>query len=230
MIVTMIRVLVASFVLMAACADAPPPRSEGSPSTVPRGVPDVAKITCEADGSTLVSTREVVMQADGIHVEVVSHLDEPASIGLFGRDVEPGRTRFASVRPPGEINGACYPFSEHDGGAEPPSEPIDVLDPHELYVSGEIQCDGMSWGGVSDFAEVPLDTGPVPLEAARAAIEGLRSDDELLYVGYPMDPRRSVGVLRDGSIVATFSFVTFDGAEWSIEGSEGCSSSGLEWG
>jgi hypothetical protein len=49
----------------------------------------------------------------------------------------------------------------------------------------------------------------------------------VFYVGYPEQPEARIGVRRDGQIVATFSFVTFDGEGWVIEGSSICSSSGL---
>lgn len=222
---------VAPLMLLAivACADPPAAGEAGPPNAVPEGVPDVAELVCEADGSTTVRTPKVVVQPDGIHVHVVSRLDEPASVGLFGRDVEPGQTDFVSVRPPGHVNGACYPFSEHDSGEEPPTSTIEVLDPEGIYISGEIECEGMSWGSVSDFAELPMDAGPVPLDAARSAIKGLLPEDEVAHIGYPEQRDRGVAVRRDGQVVATFSFVTFDGEEWFVAGSEGCQSSGIEW-
>lgn len=228
MVVEMIRVLAATLVLMTACADPPAPGGEVPPNAVPEGVPNVAEIVCGADGSTLVGTPQVLVQPDGIHLHVLSRLDEPASVNGFGIDVDGGSVEVVSARAPGRIDVACWPFSDHGSGEEPPTSPIEVLDPQGIYVSGEIRCEGMSWGSVSDFAELPLDTGPVPLEAARAAISGLRPDDEVLYVGYPEQTERTVAVRRDGAVVATFSFVTFDGEEWSVAGSEGCSSSGLE--
>jgi hypothetical protein len=226
-IVKMLRAFAATLVLMAACADPPGHSPTGPASAVPTDVPDVAKIVCEADGSTTIRTPEVLVQPDGVHVHVVSRLDEPASVGIFGRDVGPGMTEFVSVRPLGEVNGACYPFSQHDSGEEPPVSPIQVLDPLGTYVDGEIGCSGMSLAGIADFAELPLEIGPVPLEDARARTEGLREDDEVVYSGYPEHPQRPVSVRRDGAVVATFSFVTFDGEEWFVAYSQGCESSGI---
>lgn len=67
--------------LLAACADArPAARTEDSEAT-----PTVARIICEADGSTSVLTPEVLAQRDGVRLVVDSRLDEPASlIGGFG--------------------------------------------------------------------------------------------------------------------------------------------------
>lgn len=220
---------VSTVVLLAvvACADPPAPGEEGPPNAVPEGVPDVAEIVCEADGTTTVRTPQVVVQRDGIHVSVVSRLDEPASVGLFGRDVEPGRAEFVSARPPGQVNGACYPFSQHGTGEEPPTSTIEVLDPEGIYVSGEIACTGTSVAGTADFAELPIDAGPVPLDTARAAIIGVRPTDEVLYTGYPEQRDPAVAVRRDDAIVARFSFITMNGERWFVAGSHVCESSGL---
>ena len=213
---------------ISSCADPPAAGEEGPLKAAPEGVPDVAELVCEADGSTTVRTPKVVVQPDGIHVLVVSRLDEPASVGLLGRDVEPGRTEFVSVRPPGRVNAACYPFSQHDSGEEPPTSSIEILDPEEVYENGEIECEGMSRIGVADFAELPRDDlGPVPLDIARAKIEGLEPSDEVSYAGYPDDEDRAVVVRRDGLIVARFDFVTMNGERWFAAGWEICDPSGL---
>jgi hypothetical protein len=218
----------ASLVTIASCAD-PPRRGEAGPPNAPGiPVPDVAEIVCEADGSTTVQTPEVVVQPDGIHVSVISRLDEPAQLIGLGRDIEPGETDYVSTTPPGRVRVACYPFSEHDSGEEPPSRAMEVLDPGGTYVDGEVQCSGMSFGSTSDFAELPIEAGPVPLDAARSAIKGLLPGDEVAHIGYPDQRDRGVAVRRDGQVVATFSFVTFDGEEWFVAGSEGCQSSGIE--
>jgi hypothetical protein len=209
-------------VLGAACANASGPG--GSPEN---DVPTVAGIVCKADGSTRVRTPQVLVQPDGIHVRVVSHLDEPASVGELGRDVEPGETTFVSTRPPGEIDAACYPYSQHDDGTEPLKVPFQALDPDGSYVDGEIQCTGMMSGMIGDFFERPLEGVRVPIEAARAKIRGLDDDDQVVHVGYPEQPAPQVAVRRDGQVVATYSFVTFDGEGWVIGGSSICESSGL---
>jgi len=215
--------------MLVACADPPSPGDQGPLYGQPASTPDVAEIVCESDGSSTVRTPEVVVQPDGIHVHVVSHLDEPAEIvGLFGQDVEPGVTDFVSVIAPGRVDAGCFPYSQHEDPDSLVTSPIEVLDPQRRYVDGQIQCVGTSWGSVSDFAEPPIDAGPVPLDVARATIKGLLPDDEVLYTGYPEQAERTVAVRRVGEVVATFDFVTFDGEAWSVAGSTGCSSSGLE--
>jgi hypothetical protein len=212
------RTLLAASALLAACADPSEPES---------GAPDVAEIVCESDGSTTVLTPTVRVQRDGLHVHVVSRLDEPAELVGLGRDVEPGETMYVSTAPPGRTETACYPYSRHDQQVDPDTTAIEILDPEGMYVGGEIDCLGPASGSISDFSEAPMDVGPVPLEEARAAIDGLRPEDDVVHTGYPGRNDRGVAVLRDEDVVASFTFVTFDGEEWSIESSTICESSGL---
>jgi hypothetical protein len=226
-LVRIVPAFAASMLLMAACADPPGP-GEGPTEEGPAGVPDLAEIVCEADGSTTVRTPQVVVQPDGIHVRVVSHLDEPAEIVGLGRDVEPGETDYVSVRAPGRIETGCNPYSQHEpGGKEPMMVQVDVLDPDGIYVPGEIECSGTASAMIADFFEEPLDAGPVPLLVARDSIRGLHTDDEVFHTGYPEQRDRVVAVRRDGEIVATFNFLTFDGEKWSVASNHICSSSGL---
>jgi hypothetical protein len=62
----------------------------------------------------------------------VSHLDEPAEIIDLGHDVEPGETEWVSHTPPGTVETACNPFSQHGSGEAPPTTPVEILDPDGL--------------------------------------------------------------------------------------------------
>ncbi|HZB00528.1 MAG TPA: hypothetical protein VE800_00280 [Actinomycetota bacterium] len=221
-----IRAAVIVSVVLVACADAPPPVREG-PASEPTGVPDVAEIVCEADGSTTVRTPRVVVQSDGVHVRILSRLDEPASINGFGFDIDQGEKTHVAGVAPGVIRTACWPFSQHGSGEEPPTSPIEVLDPDGTFVSGELDCAGMASSMIVDFMEAPLEAGPVPLDEARQRITGLQPDDGVVHRGYPEDDDPGVAVRRDGEVVATFGFVTFDGERWSIAGATICESSGI---
>jgi hypothetical protein len=215
--------------VVTACADAPPPIDDG-PATgpAPTGIPDIAEIVCEADGTTTVLTPEVVVQPDGIHVHAVSRLDEPAELIGLRMDVDAGETTFVTTSAPGGLEVGCNPFSQHEpGGDEPTLVPMEVLDPEGLFVEGEVECPGTASSMIADFFEEPLDDGPVPLEVARESIRGLQPGDEILHLGYPEQGGRQVAVMRDETIVATFDFVTFDGEKWQIASNYVCSSTGL---
>jgi hypothetical protein len=220
----MVRAFAVTLVMLAACADPPGP-GDAPPNEVPAGVPDVAEVVCEADGSTTVRTPQVAVQPDGIHVHVISRLDEPASLNGWGFDVDPGGSTRTAGGEPGVRETACWPFTLHGTGEEPPTQGIEVLDPEGIYVNGEIECTGTASDMIADFAELPLEAGPVPLEVARAKITGLRPDDEVVHTGYPEQDEAGVAVRRDGAVVASFSFVTFDREEWSVAGATICESS-----
>lgn len=212
---------VASLIVTAGCADAP--------TGTKADTQDVAGIICEADGSTTILTPRVLVQPDGVHVHAVSRLDETAEIIDLGHDVQPGETEWVAQTPPGKVETACNPFSQHDSGEAPPTTPVEILDPDGIYVNGEIQCSGTSGAIIGDFAEAPLDVGPVPLSEARKAIRGLDDDDQVLRAGYPEQRDAAIIVRRHSQIVASFGFVTFDGEDWVVEGSQICTSSGLSY-
>lgn len=205
---------------VAACADAP--RSGRLSDDGAVETPSVAVIECLADGSTSVRTPQVLVRSDGVHVKVVSHLDEPASINGWGFDVEPGTTRHISGTAPGTIETACWRYSAHDSGTEPLTHSIDVLDPDGSYFEGEVTCDGNAMSWIADYATAPdRAVGRVPLDVARASLRGLRADDEVGYAGYPAADDPGVVVVRDGVVVASVAFARFDG-EWSSPGGTIC--------
>jgi hypothetical protein len=224
--------LVACSITLIACADPPEPIDEGPQNGQPEAAPDVAEIVCESDGSTTVLTPQVLAQPDGVHVHILSHLDEPAEIIDLGHDVDPGETQWVSHAPPGTIETACNPFSHHDSGEAPPTTPVEILDPDGLYLDGELECGflGTVWSMTGDFAEAPREGLVAPLDDARAAIGGLGNSDEVRYAGYPSSGDRQVVVVRDGSVVASFDLVTFDGERWIAAGATGCSGTGIEAG
>lgn len=205
------------------CADPAPVADD----PIPADVAPVARIVCEADGSTTVETPSVRAQPDGVHVRVVSHLDEPASVNGWGFDVDPGASRWTFGMHPGVSETACWPFSDH-GKAEPATQPIEVLDPDGLFVDGELDCaGGQSMGWVADYATPPDESPPpISLEEARAELTGLEPGDEVRYAGYPDDPAPSVIVVRDGRVIAGVGFARSAG-EWSAPGGQVCEEEGV---
>jgi hypothetical protein len=125
------------------------------------------------------------------------------------------------------VEEACWPFSRHGDGGDPPTTPIEILDPEGTFVSGELDCDGVASSMIADFAELPLEVGPVPSDEARHGTTGLRPDDEVVHTGYPEEDEAGVAVRRDGKVVASFDFVTFDREEWVVAGATICESSGI---
>ena len=211
--------------LLVACAD--PPRASEPSGDGAAELPSVALIECLADGSTSVRTPRVLVQRDGVHVRVVSHLDEPASINGWGFDVDQGESRQISPAAPGTVETACWPFSQHDSGREPPTHPVQVLDPDGAYFDGEVQCSGQAMSWVADYFTAPdRDAGRIPLEVARVSLRGLEADDEVRYAGYTSADNPPVVVVRDSAVVASIGFARFDG-DWSSPGGTICADSGI---
>ncbi|MGZ8619375.1 MAG: hypothetical protein ACXWYE_05690 [Actinomycetota bacterium] len=200
---------------VAGCADPAPAGQDAS------SAPALAVIECEADGSTTIGTPEVQAQPDGVHVRVVSHLDEPASINGWGFDVVTGTSRWTFGSRPGVVETACWPYSGH-GKEEPATQPIEILDPSGLFVDGELDCEGMWSSSVSDYASEPdADAPPIPLDEARSMVRGLLPGDQVRYAGYPQEPDQGVIVVRDGRVIASLRFARF-GGRWSSPGGSIC--------
>ena len=191
-------------------------------------VPQVVAITCLPDGSIRLSTDRVLARSDGVHMELVNRVDEPTSVNGLGMDLGANEERdLVSGIAPGIVELACWPFSEHGGGDEPATTPLEVLDPDGLFVSGDVECDGVMSNSIADFVAAPDDRGPPPIDVARGLIDGLLTTDEVRYAGYPDGPG-AVIVVRDGEVVASYSIVHFaENDRWVVEGSSICGSSGL---
>ena len=140
-------------------------------------------------------------------MRVVSHLDEPASVNGWGFDVDPGGSSWVMGVAPGVVGTACWPFSGHDSGEEPPTTAMEIVDPGGLYVDPEVDCTGEVGSYIADYAAPGPDHDVrIPLEEARDEIRGLESTDELVYGGYPEAVNAPVLVVRDSDVVASFSF------------------------
>lgn len=221
---------VSIFVLLlvaSACADPSDGRQPLGGSETPANVIATSlELTCRTDGSIEVSSPTVQAQTDGVHLLVVNRYDEPVSIGGF--DADPGRSTWTIAFAPGAESFSCWPFSQHGSGDEPSGKDVEIVDPDGMYVDGKVECNGQTWSSISDFAEAPDDDGPPPLDVARTRIEGLRDTDVLRVQGYPEQDGAGVIVIRDGRVIALFSFVRFLDSPWTIAGGTGCADSGLE--
>jgi hypothetical protein len=219
--------VVALLIIASACADVSESRQPLDGSGTPAdAIATSLELTCRTDGSMKVSATTVQAQADGVHLLVVNEYDEPVSIGGF--DADPGHSTWTMPFAPGVESFSCWPFSQHGSGDEPSGKDVEIVDPDGIYVDGKVECDGQMWSRIADFAEVPDDDGPPPLDVARTRIEGLRDTDVLRVQGYPEQDGAGVIVVRDGRVIASFSFVKFSDRPWTIAGGTGCADSGLE--
>lgn len=204
--------------VLVACAESP----ARDASTIPARV----EVICRADESTELSTSSVRAQPDGVHVLVRSQLDEPASVNGLGVYVEPGRRSDVVSIGPGTIGVACWPYPDH-GSGEPPTTPLEIVDPDGLYVDPALDCgDGMFGSTANDFSNPGPKGGVAPLEEARSQIGGLSEDDRVVYGGYPEQRVRPVLVVRDDDVIANISFGLL-GNDWVQTGSNVCLETGI---
>ena len=204
--------------LLVACAESP----ARDVSTIPARV----VVICRPDESTELSSSSVRAQPDGVHVLVRSQLDEPASVNGLGVEVEPGRRSDVVSIGPGTIGVACWPYSDH-GSGEPPTTPLEIVDPDGLYVDPALDCsDGRFASMAIDFANPGPKAGVVPLEEARRQIGGLSEDDQVVYGGYPEQRVRPVLVIRDEDVIANIGFGLL-GSDWVQTGSNVWVESGI---
>jgi hypothetical protein len=216
--------VVSAFCISVSCADANDGAAGGSGPTGASDAPIHVDLTCGVDGSTSLSSGVVQPQRDGVHLLVVNEYDEPVSVEGF--DADPGSSDWVLAQAPGNVELMCWPFSLHSSGEEPLRVRLTVVDPQGLYVDGTLACE-MVTSMHGDYADLPVDEGPPPLDVAREAIGGLRPDDLLLYAGYPDQLRRAVVVSREDEIVASFSIARFQGQSWEVTGYSACEGSDL---
>ena len=200
--------------VLVGCSETEPPATPSPPSTAT----NVAHVVCEKDGSTSTSTPDVIARTDGVHVQVTSRLDEPASMLGLGYDVSPGVSKWVSSYGPGVLQVACWPFSEHPGGdPEPVRIPVTVYDPAGLFVDWQLQCSDEDDGTMLDIRLLASPDGrknaSITAEEARPLIKGLREDDEVAITGYPGEVHQGVVVIRDGRAIARVGF-SFEGERW----------------
>jgi len=207
--------LVGPALLLIACAESRVPAD---------GVPTHVELNCGANGSMTLSSELVQPQPDGVHLDVVNGYDEPVSVEGF--DANPGRSTWVLSDGPGTMGLACWPFSQHGSGTEPPRTSLEIVDPQGLYVDGTVPCQIES-STIVDYTEEPVDYGPPPRDVARDVIDGLKPDDVLRLAGYPEQDRADFVVVRDGAVVAAYEIVRFDGQPWTIMSGSACQGTGL---
>jgi hypothetical protein len=220
---TTMKLVSVSFVaLLIGCSQPSPPAASSPPASAVK----VARVVCQKDGSTSISTPDVLAQADGVHVHVTNRLNEPASIVGLGFDVSPGASDWVEAYRPGVLRVACWPFSQHpEGGAEPVEIPVKVYDPDHLFVEWELECTNEDDGTMLDIRLLASPHGKqnvsITPEDARPLIKGLREDDEVVVPGYPDEVRQGVVVIRDGRRIASVGF-SFEGGRWIQAGGQVC--------
>ncbi|MDQ4095952.1 MAG: hypothetical protein M3174_07100 [Actinomycetota bacterium] len=153
------------------------------------------------------------MQRDGVHVTVHNRTGEGASINGFGIDVGSGTSDQVSRVAPGQIQVACWAYSDH-GGKRPQEHALEILDPEGVWVDPELDCPpgnkNLIESAILDYVAGAESEFTDPVAAARDYFKNLEGDDIVELAGYPEADPPVVRVVRDGRVVATAGFLRAD--------------------
>lgn len=218
------------FSFSAACGSAP--ESEGSQTRRTPSVahlPEIARVTCRPDGSTELQTPAVSARADGLHVLVHNDAGEPISLSGSGLDFGTGVSEQVASTSPGTVGVACWPYSLHDSGDEPSTQPLRIEDPNGHWNSPELDCSSGDLVGAthSDFVSDATGEEGDPVTLTRRHLTGIKPGDVVETAGYPDAAYPTARVVRDGHVVAIAGFIPAKNRGWLLQDSSTCADSGI---
>src|SRR5919198_97711 len=190
-------------------------------------IPSVANVTCDAT-NTEVATPVVEPQPDGVHISVQN--TSGTNLGIEVKDVggenaTAGTSETVWQFGPGTYQVRCTPSGNE---APSPYQSLEVQDPQHLWVSNELDCNAVT-GVKADY--VPGATGDKtpPIELLQEHVTGLEPNDVLEAAGYSEAPNPQVRVVRDGTVIAVYQFMSDGQGGWLLSSSQQCSDSNLSW-
>jgi hypothetical protein len=194
---------------------------------------DVARFTCDENGSITPSSSVVAAQPDGVHVAISNTGDTPVSFsieGLGGDGAEPGERKESVWQiPPGAASVSCSLIRDGGTGVAD-SATLDVVDPNGLYVPAELECaSGEVYGSGGDYAGGTTGFAGDPMQVARDHVSGLEFDDLIERAGYPESRLAVIRVVRDGAIVGKVTLRDDGSGGWLDDSVEGCSGTQFGW-
>ena len=189
-----------------------------SPYPLGATLPDVARIECDAE-TTTVATARIRPQRDGVHLRFENRAGRrlgylvDSERGGQGADLPAQGIEVVVALPPGRLSVACY---DADGGADPSEQErveLEVADPMGLWTPTVPTCTNAgslhSYSGQGAKGEQGA-----PVEVAERILEArgvLEAGDVVEAAGYPEQAETVVRLARDGETVAVVD-LTSDGA------------------
>jgi hypothetical protein len=218
-------------------------RDHGNPSfyfpllvmggSVDTPAPEVLDVVCSHTGAD-VSTSQVSVQADGVHVVVDNRggfeelvLDPvdgyplrfwSGSSGLDGpfvRELVPGRWRVG-----------CVQGEQQDLGAVAGWAMFDVVDPNGFWTPTSLACGEGDQMVRDEPAPIPKVEGESP-EQAVARVLGLREGDLVEEAGYRGSFRQPYRIVRSGEVVAWVLFSDWTQTYWNLTAGWACPGEGF---
>lgn len=195
--------------------------------------PSLVRVSCIGD-ATKVSTSEVMVQADGLHVDMEANFDQPVLMFFFaggqvtvglGPDFEGRSDKFVIPVPPGDLTLECGRSEQEEPSHN--AVGLQLSDPKGLWHDTQLVCGGdiIEWNP-SEPTFYYTHGNPFP-DAVYHTLPGLHPDDQVVYAGYPEDQSGDQPlVMRDGEAIGIFDLSTYDKRTFVHHGIF-CASSGI---
>src|SRR5919201_1047728 len=198
-----------------------------SPNQLPTTIPNVASVVCDGT-NTEVTTPVVEPQPDGVHISVEN--TGGTNLGIEVKDVggenaTAGTSETVWQLSPGSSQVRCTPNGNEAPGAY---QALEVQDPEHLWVSNELDCNAVTGVNADYVPGATGDTTP-PIELLQEHVTGLEPNDVLEAAGYSEAPNPQVRVVRDGTVIAVYQFMSDGQDGWLLSSSQQCSDSNLSW-
>lgn len=158
---------------------------------------DVLVAGCTDEGVEI-DARTVAVQRDGLHIRATNRSDGRMVLRVAngGFEIAQGTTEQVRYVAPGGAAVSCGDANNGDVGDE---VTVEVVDPHGVFVTGEIDCRGGSAVMYDSAGTEPQATADA---AARTVLQPT-THDVLRQVGYPDQESEHWVLEREGRVIAT---------------------------
>src|SRR5919197_1670904 len=198
-----------------------------SPDQAPATIPSVANVTCDAT-NTEVATPVVEPQPDGVHISVQN--TSGTNLGIEVKDVGGENATAGTSETVWQFGPRPYQVRCTPNGNEVPGpyQTLDVQDPQHLWVSNQLDCNAVT-GVNADYVPGAKGDKTPPIELLQEHVTGLQPNDVLQAAGYSDAPDPQVRVVRDGTVIAVYQFMSDGQGGRLLSSSQQCSDSNLSW-
>jgi len=192
---------------------------------------DAIAVLCH-DGEVEVSSPQVQVQSDGLHITLDADFDEPILTIFYGGGGRAAHGLGAGVGrsdsfvlpiPPGDVSLGCGKEESDDPSKE--DAQLNLIDPAGFWHEQRLSC-GQEILELADHPFYYTQDNPFP-RALVATLPGLQVDDVIDYAGYPASQfGTSYRVVRNGEVLGRFDLSTYDRRTFVMHGVF-CRSSGI---